>query len=224
MQSDRLHYALKHFFSEKFTYKTNLPVYELREDSPEGKSRLIVQVDSAESLCVANYDSLYDSLSKWGVLKTDKENRLGACIDHFILRENPDGIWELHMFEMKRSVGFNTWWDVKYKMRSSYLSIKALAVYLGINLDDSHITAYTTFETEKLQSLKTTAPMTRVPKVGERAIDVKKEEWDVGIINIPIIISDTNPYECRSVIRLRHSKIKMNFSEKTDTLESSILI
>ena len=218
MSDDRLRYALQHFFSEKFTYETNLPVYELEETAPEGKSRLTVDVGASESICVANYDD-QKKFPKWGILNSARRFHLTACIDHFILRKNPVDNWELHMFEMKRSVGSDTWWNIKYKMRSSYLSIKAIAVYLGIDLDDSNITAYTTFKKEKWNPSEMTAPVIVVPKIGERAVDVKKAEWDTGFIEIPMIISDTNFHECLNFIKLRHKKIQMKPSSDDEVLE-----
>lgn len=62
------------------------------------------------------------------------------CVDHFIFKQNQPGTWELNIFEMTTSVGFNTWLDdIRYKMCSSYLSIKAIAVYLGVTIKDENI-------------------------------------------------------------------------------------
>ncbi len=120
------------------------------------------------------------------------------------------GYWELHIFEMKTSVGFKTWNDIKYKLRSSYLSIRAIAVYLGITIRDDN-TAYTTYENDKKMAIANmTDPKVTLPRAGGKAIDVKKDEWDAGFINLPVIVSESNPYDFYTTIRLRHSKILMH--------------
>ena len=139
---------------------------------------------------------------------------LKKCIDHFILKKNPSGIWELHMFEMKTSIGFETWGKIKYKLRSSYLSIKAIAVYLGITMSNENITIYTTYENDKKMRVENTTDLkSMLPRVGDKAIDAKKDEWDAGVINVPVIVSESNPYDFYTAIRLRHSKILMYRAE-----------
>lgn len=122
---DRINYALKNFLNDNFHYDSDSSTYELLELADEGKSRLTVHVGTEKNICVKNYDKF----PKWGIINNSKKLHLSKCVDHFIFKQNQLGIWELHIFEMKTSVGFKTWSDIKYKLRSSYLSIKAIAVY-----------------------------------------------------------------------------------------------
>ena len=215
---DRINYALKNFLNDNFRYASNSLTYTLFETDKLGKSRLIVQVGTAENICVTNYDNF----PKWGIVNTSKKIHMSKCVDHFIFKRNQLGIWELHIFEMKTSVGFRTWSDIKYKLRSSYLSIKAIAVYLGIKLSDENITVYTTYENdEKMEVKNMTDPKVILPRVGGKAINAKKDEWDAGFINVPIIVSESNPYDFYTSIKLRHSKIQMNRVED-DFLENMI--
>lgn len=215
---DRINYALKNFLNDNFRYASNSLTYTLCEIDKLGKSRLIVQVGTAENICVTNYDNF----PKWGIVNTNKKIHMSKCVDHFIFKRNQLGIWELHIFEMKTSVGFRTWSDIKYKLRSSYLSIKAIAVYLGITLSDENITVYTTYENdEKMEVKNMTDPKTMLPRVGDKAIDAKKDEWDAGVINVPVIVSENNPYDFYTAIKLRHRKIQMNRVED-DFLENMI--
>ena len=207
MIEERVNYALKNFFKpETFTYISGLTSYEIREDSKKGKTRLIVNVGTTDSICFNNYDSF----PKWKILSEKSKVGMKKCIDHFILKKNISGIWELHMFEMKTSIGFETWQNVKYKMRSSYLSIKALAMYLGISLQDSNITTYTTYENDKFNLNYMTSPNIIIPRIGGKAMDSKKDEWDSNVMNVPIIISADNPYNYKTFVKLKHQKIKMN--------------
>lgn len=207
---DRISYALKNFLNDNFRYDSDSSTYELLELADEGKSRLTVHVGTTENICVKNYDSS----PKWGIINNSKKIHMSKCVDHFIFKRNQLGIWELHIFEMKTTVGFKTWSNIKYKLRSSYLSIKAIAVYLGIKLSDENITVYTTYENDKKMRVEnTTDPKAMLPRVGDKAIDAKKDEWDAGVINVPVIVSESNPYDFYTAIRLRHSKILMHRAE-----------
>ena len=215
---DRISYALKNFLNDNFRYDSDSSTYELLELADEGKSRLTVHVGTTENICVKNYDKS----PKWGIINNSKKLHLSKCVDHFIFKQNQLGTWELHIFEMKTSVGFKTWSDIKYKLRSSYLSIKAIAVYLGIKLSNENITVYTTYENdEKMEVENMTDPKVILPRLGGKAIDAKKDEWDAGVINVPIIVSESNPYDFYTSIKLRHSKIQMNRVED-DFLENMI--
>lgn len=166
----------------------------------------------------------YDDFPKWKIINNSKRLHMNKCVDHFMFKKNQLGIWELHIFEMKTSVGFNTWNDIKYKLRSSYLSIKAIAVYLGITLSDENITLYTTYENDEKMSISNmTDPKVALPHIGGKAVNTKKDEWDAGFINVPVIVSESNPYDFYTAIRLRHSKIPMHRVED-GFLENSILI
>jgi hypothetical protein len=217
---DRINYALKNFLNDNFLYDSDSSIYELLELADEGKSRLTVHVGTTENICVKNYDKF----PKWGIINNSKKLHLSKCVDHFIFKQNQLGTWELHIFEMKTSVGFKTWSDIKYKLRSSYLSIKAIAVYLGIKLSNENITVYTTYENdEKMEVKNMTDPKVILPRVGGKAIDAKKDEWDAGVINVPVIVSESNPYDFYTVIKLRHRKIHMNRVED-DFLENMIYL
>lgn len=217
---DRINHALKNFLSDKFRYDSNSSKYELLETDNLGKSRLIVNVGTLKNICIKNYDSF----PKWGIVNNSKRFHMNKCVDHFIFRQNPLGNWELHIFEMKTSVGLNTWSDIKYKLRASYLSIKAISVYLGITIRDEDITAYTTYEKdEKMAISNMIDPKVALPHIGDKAINAKKDEWDAGIINIPVIVSESNPYHFFTAVKLRHRKVLMNRAED-GFLENTISI
>ena len=207
---DRIKYALKNFLSDTFRYDSNSSTYELFEIDKLGKSRLIVDVGTSENICVRSYDEF----PKWRIINNSKKLHMNKCVDHFIFKQNSLGIWELHIFEMKTTIGFKTWSDIKYKLRSSYLSIKAITVYLGITLSDENITVYTTYENDEKMSISNmTDPKVALPHIGGKAFNAKKDEWDAGVINVPVIVSESNPYDFYTAIRLRHSKIPMHRAE-----------
>ena len=183
---DRINYALKNFLNDNFRYASNSLTYTLFETDKLGKSRLIVQVGTAENICVTNYDNF----PKWGIVNTSKKIHMSKCVDHFILKRNLLGIWELHIFEMKTSVGFRTWNEIKYKLRPSYLSIKTIAIHLGIPIKDENIIIYTTYKNDDGMNIKNmTESKVILPRIGGKAIDAKKDEWDAGFINVPTVVS-----------------------------------
>ena len=217
---DRVKYALKNFLSDTFRYDSNSSTYELLEIDKLGKSRLIVDVGTSENICVRSYDDF----PKWRIINNSKKLHMNKCVDHFIFKQNSLGIWELHIFEMKTTIGFKTWSDIKYKLRSSYLSIKAITVYLGITLSDENITVYTTYENDEKMSISNmTDPKVALPHIGGKAVNTKKDEWDAGVINVPVIVSESNSYHFFTTVKLCHRKVRMNRAED-GFLENTISI
>ena len=210
MLEERVLFALDNFLIPNYFIETN-SYYELIEEDKNGKSLLKLQVGTEDNLCMQHYDS--SKVKKCNFIRDGKEFHMRNFIDHFILRKY-NNFWELHMIEMKTTVGFRTWFDIKYKMRASYLNIKALAVFLGISLQDDNIFAYTTYEKENFDIKSMDSQRILVPKVGNRAINHKKDEWDAGFITIPIIPSDNSTF-----VKLKHKKIKMNRSDDGKQLE-----
>ena len=220
MIEERVNYALKNFFNlEKFRYTAGETSYNILEKSKKGKTRLLVNVGTSDSICFNEYDGF----PKWEILIYKKDTGMRKCIDHFILKKNALGVLELHIFEMKTTIGFMTWENIQYKLRASYLSIKAIAVYLGISIQDENITVYTTYERDCFNITDMNNPMIVVPPVGSRAMDVKKHQWDGDFIHVPIIVSENNELHFLKFIKLRHKKSRMNraddgFLEKTISL------
>ena len=132
MLEARVKFALEHFLKAQY-FSEPACSYELEELEDTGKSVLSLQVGTTDNLCRTNFDD-----EKWrprfSFVKTDKPDGLDKCVDHFILKKS-DGHWELHMFEMKATVGLRTWHDVRHKMRASYLKIRAFFFPLLGNFD-----------------------------------------------------------------------------------------
>ena len=209
MLETRVRFALEHFLKAQY-FSEPACSYELEELEDTGKSVLTLQVGTTDNLCRTNFDD-----EKWrprfSFIKTDKIDGMDKCVDHFILKKSAEH-WELHMFEMKTTVGLRTWHDIRHKMRASYLKIRALAVFLGIELSDDNIFAYTTYEKADLSIRNTTNPRAFFPLLGEFALNVEQDEWLAGCINLPMATDEsTGRYE--RFVKIRHQSIKM---ERTD--------
>ena len=196
MYNTRITYAIDNFIDENYF----LPMknyYELRETVESGKSLLKVIIEG-ENICVEEFDKK----KRCGFLRESGTFGMQKCIDHFLLKEN-GSTWNLYMIEMKSSVGDKKWRDIKAKMRSSLLNVKALCEFLGITLDI--IYAYTTYEKECFTSLENTAdPKSLIPLLGEKAVNFKQDEWEMGVIKIRI----------DEIFTIPHTAIKMERDEK----------
>lgn len=198
MYNSRIKFAIDNFIKEKyFTEMKN--IYDLKEESKEGKSILTLTVNG-KNICVEEYDN--DQIhGKCNFLKIERDMGLKKCIDHFILKENGSK-WDLHMIEMKTGVGYSTWDEIKKKNRSSYFNIMALCTVLGIELKGVY--SYTTYEHDKFESFNgTTNPKIYTPLLGGKPNDFKKDEWDKDLINISL--GDKG-----EVISFPHKAIQMN--------------
>jgi hypothetical protein len=102
------------------------------------------------------------------------------------------------MIEMKSKVDHGKWVEIKAKVRSSLLNIKALCEFLGIKVGEVNV--ITTYEREGFISLENTAdPFMFKQALGQKPENLKRDEWDKEIIKIKID-------EC---ITLKHKAIKM---------------
>lgn len=166
--------------------------YELKEIAESGKSLLVLNVEGT-NICVEEYDNK----KRCEFVRGAKKQGMKKCIDHFVLKYNGSD-WDLHMIEMKSSVGDKNWNDIKAKMRSSYLNIKAMCEFLGIHVDKVY--TYTTYEKICFSTPENSADlMALYPLFGEKATNSKQDEWDQGIINIKI----------DEIIKWPHKAIKM---------------
>lgn len=191
MYNSRIQYAMDNFIEEHY-FLPMQNTYKLREIAESGKSILILDVDG-ENICVSEYDNK----KRCNFLRLDKIYGMQKCIDHFILKKSGD-IWDLYMIEMKSGVGDKKWLDIKSKMRSSLLNIKALCEFMGITVGGVY--AYTTYERECFEEPFSTADIkAQVPLLGEKASSFKYDEWYKDIIKIKI--DDT--------VILPHKAIKM---------------
>ncbi|MDD2402747.1 MAG: hypothetical protein PHD60_11220 [Clostridia bacterium] len=206
MYDSRIQYAMKNFIRDDYF----LPMqkqYELKETAESGKSCLKVIIDGT-NICVEKYDNQ----KRCAFLREEKSFGMQKCIDHFILKKEKD-VWNLYMIEMKSSVGNRTWCDIKSKMRSSYLNIRALCEFLGIIL--GNVYSYTTYEKEAFETLKDTADVkTHVPILGRRATSFKDDEWDKGIIKV----------EIDKILEFSHTAVKMERNTENNILVGDLRI
>lgn len=213
---ERVQYALDNFLKPKY-FEYQKATYKLIEDDKKGKSRIFLNVGTLDNICVKNYDKS----PNWNILNENSKIHILKSIDHFILRRISN-VWELHMIEIKKTISFGTWRDVKIQICASYYKIKALLTFLGISIQDENIFMYTAYSEDKLlanNNSQSEGVTTRTFNTGEPLINPKVEEWDAGLIYIPLIDSEGNI----ALKKFKHVKIKLepatdNIPECTFTL------
>lgn len=174
MYNSRIKFAMDNFIVEDY-FLPMKKVYELKETADSGKSNLTVRIDK-ENICIEDYDNQ----KKCTFVREEKKYCMKKSVDHVILINDGEK-WILHLIEMKSSVGNKTWIEIKGKFRASFLNMKAICEFLGISI--SHVCTYTTFENELFNSGKNMAdPKALLPMLGEKAIDMKRDEWDKNIV------------------------------------------
>ena len=199
----RVQYALDNFLNPKF-FDSKKDTYELLETDDMGKTKLTLHVGTMDNICIKNYDRNI----VWNFLREEKNFHMRKSIDHFILKKNLSNIWELHMFEIKKTIQLSSWRDVKNQMRTSYFTIKALATFLGIEIFNENIFTYTAYANdEKLSCAKFVEnSTTKTFQTGHPLIDHKKDEWDANAIYIPLITPDGE----EEFTKFKHTKIKLH--------------
>lgn len=190
---ERIEFVKDNLFLPDY-FSDNQTLYDLHERKESGKSVLKVTLNSLDNLCIEDFDNS----KKCGFFKQDREFGMQKSVDHVIF-QNCSGNCTLHLIEMKKTVGSETFKGVKRKVRSSYLNALAIAVALGITITQT--IAYTSFLELKFDTEADTNsnPQIYKPMLGERAIDVKKDEWDKDLMHINL----------GKTITIRHCPIQM---------------
>ena len=201
----RVQYALDNFLNPEF-FDSQKETYELVEDETSGAAKIFLNIGTSDNIFVQHYDKI----DAWDILRKEKIFHMRKAVDHFILKKNNSGIWELHMFEIKKTIQLKTWRDVKNQMRTSYLTIKALTTFLGIEISNENIFTYTAYANdEKLLTKPNEISTSKTFRIGQPIIDHKKDEWDADTIYIPL--PNYNGEEIFT--KFKHTKIKLDCVE-----------
>lgn len=137
--------------------------------------------------------------------KADQKYSMMKRVDHIILEHTGDDTWNLHLIEMKSSVGVQKWIEVKGKFRASYLVSQAIAAMLEIPLDHTYL--YTTYEKECFDTCSETMPVERRVRTGNIS---PKREWESG--RVELNFGEKIPFD--------HEKVQMTRS--TDGLKGNV--
>lgn len=207
MYSNRIQYALDHFFLEDYFSPENTE-YTLEESDDMGKTSLLVNI-TGTNLCIANFDDK----KRCEFVKIDSKEGMRKCSDHIVFQQ-VENDWRLIIIEMKSSISDNTWKNVKQKTRATYLNAAAIAAFLGIEIGSVQV--YTTYERETFGLIGDTTELAtyKVP-LGTMSRSLKNDEWDKN--RIGYTVDGTVEY-------FPHQAIKVHRNSETNILEGSLAI
>lgn len=145
-------------------------VIQLEETEDTGKSQLNFQMISNKNLIIKNVDKKHTEIY---FFQDTKLKSMFKRVDHIIFENVSDNNWNLHLIEMKSSVGNEKWIEVKGKFRASYLLSQGIAAMLEMNIIETYM--YTTYE-KVYFSFSETMPSARRLRLGEKLVS-PQNEW-----------------------------------------------
>ena len=98
----------------------------------------------------------------------DEKKGMYKSVDHIVFENLGNNDWKIHLIEMKSSVKYNKWIEVKAKFRASYLLVQAIAAILSMNIKE--LLMYTTYEKCNLDKPET-MPTARRLFLGQKYVD-----------------------------------------------------
>ena len=103
----------------------------------------------------------------------DEKKGMYKRVDHIIFENLGNNNWKIHLIEMKSSVKYSKWIEVKAKFRASYLLSQAIAAMLSLNIKE--VCMYTTYERCNLD-IPETMPAARRLFLGQKNVS-PLDEW-----------------------------------------------
>ena len=168
---DRLEFIINNLFKENFMVKIQDKVC-LEETETAGKTVLNVKIASVDNYCIEHADD--NSMTQIAFFRPEKKFSMNKRVDHIIFEKKNDDNWNIHLIEMKTTVGEQTWRDEKGKFRASLLLSEAIASMLGMRVKETKM--YTTYEKVDLGH-DIHSPTSRRGRTGEKMVR-PEDEWN----------------------------------------------
>lgn len=166
MDSKR-NYIINELMEENFIESETDQIY-LEEKEDSGKSILRWKLLSNQNFSIRNVDKKNTIIHFF-----DEKKGMYKRVDHIIFENLGNNDWKIHLIEMKSSVKYNKWIEVKAKFRASYLLVQAIAAILSMNIKE--VRMYTTYEKCNLD-IPETMPTARRLFLGQKNVD-PLDEW-----------------------------------------------
>ena len=109
-----------------------------------------------------------------------------------------DRKWNLHIFELKKTVKSKEWHHIKIQFLGALLNAMCLAGFMGISIDKQNVFLYTAYQNDKIKD--TTNPLELRAQIANVSVEEEKKDysdWFNDFIEI-------SAYE---VFRCKHRKI-----------------
>lgn len=166
MDSKR-NYIISELMEENFIESETDQIY-LEEKEDSGKSILRWKLLSNQNFSIRNVDKKNTIIHFF-----DEKKGMYKRVDHIFFENLGNNDWKIHLIEMKSSVKYNKWIEVKAKFRASYLLVQAIAAILSMNIKE--VRMYTTYEKCNLD-IPETMPTARRLFLGQKNVD-PLDEW-----------------------------------------------
>ena len=175
---------LKLFAPDKYCLVNAGDSVRLNEKSKDGKASIE---------CTCQEETLVFPTPERNVLPYLDETIKGAraCADKFLFTANEDG-WDLHVIELKKTIGTDTFAKSKNQFRMGIYNGRALAGFMGMKLKEIHL--HSAFRSDRIHSISP----------GNLAAMRAQNNWE-----IQKIIEEWNADQCT---------LSVDFEERTYTL------
>ena len=137
MDSKR-NFIINELMEKNFIENETEQIY-LEEKEDSGKSILKWKLVSGQNFSIKNVNKKNTIMYFF-----DEKKGMYKRVDHIIFENLGNNNWKIHLIEMKSSVKYSKWIEVKAKFRASYLLSQAIAAMLSLNIKE--VCMYTTYE------------------------------------------------------------------------------
>lgn len=167
----RTEYVIKELFKDGFINEVGRNTC-LEEEEESGRTKLDVHMNSSCNYHIKNPDN--NGMSDIGFFREEKSRSMKKRVDHIIFEKKNLEAWNIHLIEMKTTVGQKKWDEVKGKFRASLLFAEAVAAMLDMKV--ARIMMYTTYEKVNLSNDKY-SPAGYRGRVGTKQVK-PEDEWE----------------------------------------------
>ena len=170
---------LKLFAPDKYCLVNAGDSVRLNEKSKDGKASIE---------CTCQEETLVFPTPERNVLPylDEKIKGAGACADKFLFTANEDG-WDLHVIELKKTIGTDTFAKSKNQFRMGIYNGRALAGFMGMKLKEIHL--HSAFRSDRIHSI---SPGNLAAMRAQNNWEIQKiiEEWNADRCTLSIDLEE----------------------------------
>lgn len=170
---------LKLFAPDKYRVVNAGDSVQLNEKSKDGKASIN---------CTCQEETLVFPTPERNVLPYLDETIKGAraCADKFLFTANEDG-WDLHVIELKKTIGTDTFAKSKNQFRMGIYNGRALAGFMGMRLKEIHL--HSAFRSDRIRSI---SPGNLAAMRAQNNWEIQKiiEEWNANQCTLSVDLEE----------------------------------
>ena len=170
---------LKLFAPDKYCLVNAGDSVRLNEKSKDGKASIE---------CTCQEETLVFPRPERNVLPYLDETIKGAraCADKFLFTANEDG-WDLHVIELKKTIGTDTFAKSKNQFRMGIYNGRALAGFMGMKLKEIHL--HSAFRSDRIHSI---SPGNLAAMRAQNNWEIQKiiEEWNADQCTLSVDLEE----------------------------------